>query len=242
MELETYDGHGHRALHLRGCGWESCRIPGRRWSRRSRSVTWLPVCPSWVRHRWPIPRLRSSMAAPSPSSHSAPWNSRGRRRRRLWRRWSWSSWRRSLLRRRSCCLRCSGGTRMRGPGSLVRPGPRSLRRPACRSLVPGQRGGWKEERKEEEEEEEAEDVEDSPVSAPLLFVMSLAILSWVVSQRPFPMVQTVLRTLEIPQLQFVGRWISTSRLWVVSTAPVSGSHLFVAGLAGGVQYVDYSGK
>ena len=30
-----------------------------------------------------------------------------------------------MLRRRSSCLRCSGGTGMRGPGSLVRPGPRS---------------------------------------------------------------------------------------------------------------------
>ena len=90
------------------------------------SGTWLPVCPSWVRHRWPIPRPRPSMAAPSPSSYSAPWKSRGRRRRRrLWRRRSWSSWRRSLLRRRSGCLRCSGGTGKRGPGSLLRPGPPS---------------------------------------------------------------------------------------------------------------------
>ena len=80
------------------------------------------------------------------------------------------------------------------------------RRSACRSLVPGQRGGWEEEGKEEEEEE-AEDVEDSPVSALLLFVMSLTILSWVV-------------------------------LWPL----VSGSHLFVAGLARGVPYVDFSGK
>ena len=56
------------------------------------------------------------------------------------------------------------------------------------------------------------------------------------------MVQTVLRTLEIPQLQFVARWISTSRLWVVSTAPVSGSHLFDAGLSARVQYLDYSGR
>ena len=55
----------------------------------------------------------------------APWKSRGRRRRRLWRRRSWSSWRRSLLRRRSGCLRCPGGTGTRGPRSLVRPGPRS---------------------------------------------------------------------------------------------------------------------
>ena len=56
------------------------------------------------------------------------------------------------------------------------------RRSACRSLVPGQRGSWEEEGKEEEEEE-AEDVEDSlaPVSALLLFVMSLTILAWVVS-------------------------------------------------------------
>ena len=94
----------------------------------------------------------------SPSSYSAPGKSRGRRRRRLWRRRSWSSWRRSLLRRRSGCLRCSGGNG-RGPGSL-----HALpRRSACRSLVPGQRGGWEEEGKEEEEkEEEAEDVEDSP--------------------------------------------------------------------------------
>ena len=31
-------------------------------------------------------------------------------------------------------------------------------------------------------------------------------------------------------------------LWVVLWPLVSDSHLFVAGLAGGVQYVDFSGK
>ena len=50
---------------------------------------------------------------------------------------------------------------------LVLPLPRRTVR--C-SLVRGQREDWEEEGKEEEEE--AEDVENSPVSAPLLFVMS----------------------------------------------------------------------
>ena len=58
------------------------------------------------------------------------------------------------------------------PQTLSSPLPRRTVR--C-SLVRGQREGWEEEGKEEEEEE-AEDVEDSPVSAPLLFMMSLTIL------------------------------------------------------------------
>ena len=62
---------------------------------------------------------------------------------------------------------------------LVLPLPRRTVR--C-SLVLGQGEGWEEEGKEEEKEEAG--VEDSPVSAPLLFVMSLTILSWLVSTAP----------------------------------------------------------
>ena len=110
---ERQEGEVHETHNASGS--QTTPLPaGRR--RQSRSVTWLPRCLSWVRHRWPVPLPRSSMKAPSPSSYSAPWKSRGRRRR---------LWRRRLLRRRSGCLRCSGGTGKRGPGSLVRPGPRS---------------------------------------------------------------------------------------------------------------------
>ena len=48
VEQDTYDAeyYGHRTLHLRGRGRESCRIPGRRVSRQSRSVTWMAGAPS----------------------------------------------------------------------------------------------------------------------------------------------------------------------------------------------------
>ena len=48
--------HGARRHLSRGCGRESRWTPGRRASRQQRSATWLQVCPSWVRHRWPFPR------------------------------------------------------------------------------------------------------------------------------------------------------------------------------------------
>ena len=111
------------------------------------------------------------------------------------------------MRRRSGCLRCSGGTRMRGPGSLVRPGPRS---PASNNSPftvswPKRRLGRRGKRARRRRRGGGRGGLAGLCSAALRD--PLTILSWVV-------------------------------LWHL----VSGSHLFVAGLAGEVQYVDFSGR
>ena len=172
--------YGHRTLHLQGCGQESCRIRGRRWSRQSRSVTWLPVCPSLVcAIVWPIPRPRSIDGSTLSFLLQRVLEVKRKEEEEAVEAAELVELEEKLAAAEgaaACSAPAGPGGDPRHSSDLVHALPR---RSACRSLVPGQRGGWEEEGKEEEEEE-AEDVEDSPVSAPLLFVMSLTILvsSW----------------------------------------------------------------